>query len=358
METMIRGSSLPRFMTCNGSATFVNEPQEDSEQAREGTAFHELLEAKFKGHPFAAAATNMYFFDQDMFYFADKILPMIPENAEAEVEVEYKASNTTIKGHVDYNWEEDGGDTLVVMDIKYGHRVVEVENNWQLIGYALGIMIAKQRSYSKIVMRIIQPRAHHSLGWTRDVSMTNEQALEYYNQLTVAMQNYEAGKFVFQTSDKCRYCAGVGGKCTAFNQAFYNAVDVVKYEPFEDNLTNDQLQYMLGLYDRVKDIFKIKEESLIELAKGRINKGEHIKGYSTEPALGNRKWTANVDPATIKLMTGVDLEKKVMMSPADAEKANIDEEVIKTLTYREQKGFKLIKIDANKQAEQIFGKGV
>jgi hypothetical protein len=293
-----------------------------------------------------------------MTHFANRILPMIPSHATAEVEVEYKIYSTDIKGHVDYNWEEDDGRTLVVMDIKYGYRAVEAEDNWQLLGYMLGVMIQKQKKYEKIVLRIIQPRAHHYLGWVRDAVLTSDQAEAAYHNLALMIKEIEDGQIKFQTSDKCRYCPALKEACPAANQMLMNAIDVTMTERIEDTISNDELSHMLNTYDRVKDIFKIKMDALNDLARMRIKTGNDVPGFGLEASYGNRKWVQGVTADAIKLMAGFDIQKTVMMSPADAEKKLMDTELLNSLTVREQKGFNLVKMDLQKQAEKMFsGKG-
>lgn len=355
--TKIRGSTLPRFMTCNASA-LVGEST-DNEFSMEGTAAHEFLESKFKGESslVGAFAKNGIQFDSDMEHFANRTLAHIPPTAVAEVEVSYPLSSLTVVGHVDYHWEEDGGDTLVVMDYKYGHRVVEVEKNWQLIGYAIGILFLKQRSYNKVIMRVIQPRAHHQDGWIRDAIMTSDQLQSCYSELLNAAINFERSHISYVTSDKCRYCPALATTCPAMNRAFFNSVDVTLDTDIKDDLTNEELAYMIRLYDRVKDIFKIKFDALSDLAKNKIKAGQVIDGYGIEVAYANRSWADDFNADNFKLLTGLDVTKKVMMSPADAEKAKIDQSLIDSFTNRKQKGFTLIKTNPNKQAEQVFGKG-
>lgn len=356
---MIRGSSLPRFSVCNGFLTF-DQTSEESEYAKEGTAFHEFLESAFKGNDIKLGmkAKNDVICDADMLHFIDKILPTIPKDAVSEMEVRYKISNTEIVGHLDYNWEEDGGDTLVIMDIKYGYRAVEVENNWQLIGYALGVMIQNQRNYNKIILKVIQPRAHHYLGTIRECSIDSTKAFEYYTELTKLVTDFENGNIQFKTSEYCRYCPALGKGCTAFNQATYNAIDYVTNLKIEDNMNNDQLCNTLNNLDRAKDLLDLARKTFEDLAKSKLKSGETLNGWGIENSYGHRKWSKDVTIESIKAMTGLDLSAPpTLMSPAEAEKNKIDQTIIDSFSYKEQIGFKLTKMNNNKYADKIFGKG-
>ena len=356
----VRSSSMPKFMVCNGFKHLDLPDAESGDAAAEGTAFHEYCERKFKGEPVKVGdkAKNGVVFDSDMEFFSTKVLPHIPANANVEQPIVYQPveGQFEVTGTLDYEWEEDGGDTLVIADNKYGHIIVEVEENWQLLSYLIGILIQRQRAYSKIKLMVIQPRPHHIDGKVRTWTLTMEQAFEYYKQIQMKAQAYLTGNVTFQTSEKCRYCPAAGEKCQAITRAFYNSVDVVLNTKTADNLSGEDIAVMLSTYDRIKDIFKIKMDALNDLAKTKLKAGEVIQGYGLEPTYKNRAWAKGVTHQTFKLITGIDITTTEIKSPAEAEKmAEVDENIIKQLTVREQSGFKLTKVkNEQKKAEQLF----
>ncbi len=348
----IRSSTLARVMTCSGSIEFT-EAQKDSDYAKEGTAFHEYVEKVYKGETVGDVASNGVPFDQDMKHFAVKVLEVLPKGAEVETEIVYNPTeNVTITGHIDYTWEE--GDTLVIADLKYGHRVVDVEENYQLISYALGQVFRKRdKYYPKLKLMIIQPRAPHLGEWIRETTITIEQLQEYYNKVVAVCSEIERGNKTLSTSDKCRYCPGIL-KCSAANKAFYNAVDVaVSFN--QNDLSLEEMGHLLRTYERVKDIFKIRMESLQEEAKERLTKGENIPGYSLTKQYGHRKWRKDLDAETIKLLTGVDMNKTVLKSPAELEREKVDQTLIDSLSEKEFKGYLLSSVDAATIANKVFG---
>ena len=340
-QNLIRGSSLPRFMICNGFVALDTPEQKDSEVAKEGTAFHEYVEKLFKGQDIKVASNGVTI-DDDMRYYSGQVLEKIPAHAESEVEVQFDfGTRTHIVGHIDWNWEEDNGETLVVMDIKYGHRAVEVINNWQLIGYAIGLVMKKQKRYNKIKMIIAQPRVHHYAGWFREFVIDNNKASAYYNEIKQRVMDFEAGKLHLKTSEQCRYCPALGGECAASNIAFGNAIDVVLGDAIQDHIDDNDLARMLSDYERIKELFKIKYDALSDLATSRIKNGRQIAGFALEPSYGNRKWSDGMNADIIKALTGVDMNKTVMLSPAEAEKKKIDRAIIDQFAVKEFKGHKL-----------------
>lgn len=352
--TIIRSSSLPRFMECNGFTDFLGLPETESDAAKEGTAFHELVEFKFKNQHvnFPSVAKNGVTFDADMHFYASKVLPLIPSDAICEQEISFALThNYAVVGHLDYAWEENGGDTLVVMDIKYGHRIVDVNNNYQLLSYAIGEVMKRGRNYDNIKLMIMQPRPYHMDGWIRSVTLQPGELERAYAAMVSKCTEVKA----YCTSEKCRYCPGAASNCPALNTAFYNSVDVVMNDMMSEALPPDQAAQMLKTYERVKDIFKIKMDALKDHIKDRIMKGEAIPGYGVQKQFGHRKWRKDVDVEAFKLMTGVDLKATYTMSPAEIEKKGIDESIIDAFAEKPFKGVDLVQIDQSKIADRIFG---
>lgn len=354
MTTIIRGSSMARFMSCNGHLNFKVEEQE-SDYAKEGTAAHEYLEQLFKRGPTIAVASNGVQIDDDMRAFAEKYVEMIPAHALSESEINFNvATGVDVKGHVDYHWID--GNTLHVMDYKYGHRLVEVEDNWQLITYAIGLLFMYQQQFDKVVMTIVQPRAHHMDGPVRSITTTVADLETKFNQIRTQAEKFNAGP-TLATSKNCRYCPAAREVCPAFNTAFHNAIDFVKDVTVADKITNESLSQMLKTYDRIADIFKIKSDALNDLAKERLLANEMIPGYVAVKQYGNRKWIKDIKPETFKMMTGFDMTKTVNKSPADMEKEKIDEKILEAFVEKEFKGYKIQQFDPSKLGDKIFGKG-
>lgn len=350
----IRSSSLPRLMVCNGALNFIDLPHPESDAAKEGTAFHELVETRFRNLPVPEKAKNDWVFDADMFYYAGQVLKLIPANAicEQELIVPIVREHMQVVGHLDYAWEEDNGNTLVIMDIKYGHRIVDVNKNWQLLSYAMGELIKRQREYNAIKIMIVQPRPYHLDGPVRTATYTTAEIYNAYYELRVQLTAERS----FLTSDKCKYCPGSLGKCAALNTAFYNSVDVVMSDNMGGDLSPEQISSMLKTYDRVKDILKIKVDGLTHYAEERIAAGVAIPGYGIQKQYGHRVWTKNFDAVAIEKMTKVKVQKIVTLSPAELEKQGMDESLIEAFTEKPYKGTKLVPVDQVKLADKIFGK--
>src|SRR5207253_5531368 len=141
-----------------------------------------------------------------------------------EVRIDWMTkSGIWIRGQYDAAYVDKQG-RLCIDDLKYGWGIVEVEENWQIIGYAIGEVIRRGQAFEWIVFRIAQPRPHHEDGPIREWVISYSQLLELKERIEVRMQQLADGLKTFQTSDKCKYCKGVAEACPAFSRLFYRAL--------------------------------------------------------------------------------------------------------------------------------------
>jgi hypothetical protein len=133
-----------------------------------------------------------------------------------------------------------------------------------------------------------------------------------------------------------------------------NAVDVSEMA-FSDDLTNEQIDYELSILEISESVIKGRIAALTELATFKIKNGEIFPNYSLENTLSNREWKSFVNAEFMLALTGKDLTKKILPTPAQAEKAGISETVVNTLTDRRSTGVKLARISADKKAKRILG---
>lgn len=350
-------------MTCAGSLFFENLPeQETNDAAKEGTAFGELL-AHYLTKPHEkppAQATNGVYFDDEMKYFANELCSEMTARAVGPILCEERIDWQTrsaiwIKGQYDASYEISGN-KLCIDDAKYGYGLIEVKENWQLIGYAIGEVIRRQKVYDRIILRILQPRPHHEDGPYRQWEISYEQLLAYKEQIEARMDKIAGGFAELVTSAKCKYCPATASACTAFNRAVFHGIDYSLTHFQQDDINEKELSHQLDLVERSLEILKIKYDSVKQLAVSRIKDGKIIPNYMTEESYGDRKWKTRVSPQVIETLTGINIVKTEMLSPAQAEKLGVDKELVKTYVERKFIGNKLVRKDSTKLADKIFGK--
>ena len=91
------------------------------------------------------------------------------------------------------------------------------------------------------------------------------------------------------------------------------------------------------------------------MAIDRIKKGKLIPNYVQETKFGNREWKKGVTPEAIQMMTGKNIRKESIMSPAQAEKLGIKRNIVSQMTEKFFKGQKLVKKDSSTIGNNIFG---
>lgn len=357
--TEVHASSLSRVMTCAGILFFEDLPkQETIFEAKEGTAFGEMLEYMLTGRQLGTHASNGIAFDDDMRFYAKDLYQQIAPYAQSPIMCETKVdwvtrSGIVIKARYDASYVRDG--KLYVDDFKYGWKIVEVKENWQLLAYAIGEVMRQGVAYDRIVLRIGQPRPHHEDGPIREWEIAYDQLLEYKEQIEERMDKIAEGFAELVTSHKCKYCPAASYACTAFNRALFHGIDYVLSDFKQDSLNEKEIAFQLDLLERVNDVLKIKTDSLNQLAVNRIKEGAIIPGYMTEDSYGDRQWKKGISPEVIKTLTGIDIVEKTMLSPAKAEKLGVSKDLVKLYVDRFFKGQKLKKKDSTALGNKIFG---
>lgn len=368
----VRCSKLDRVMNCAGFSHFKDLPEEEPGlPAQEGTAAGELLTAMIEQNTLTPKvgthAANGIRFDEDMWFFVPMVAERIFETAKgnnvtSEQRIDWQAGSgpagpIMVRGQYDASYIV--GVTLYIDDLKYGWKIVEAENNWQLLGYAIGRYYQLRDAGAQIndvVLRIHQPRPNSAGDWTRTWVLSVEELLVFSGKIGGQLDRiFNQGVKELTTGKHCKYCPALNRHCPAFDAATFNAVDYVLSNFDQNEMTDRAIAYQLRMFDRIEDIMKIKKDSLESLAISRINKGAVIPGYTIEPSYGDRKWKPFVTPDVLKILTGKDILQPVMLSPAKAEKLGVPKSLVAGITDRFFIKNTLKQGDAGKKADQIFG---
>lgn len=354
----IRCSKLARYMVCAGYMHLDVEEPEGGDPAKEGTAAGEMLQSLLENKPLGQVASNGVYFNDDMRFHTTPIAQDIVNRASTQVLCETRIdwqtrSGIWIRGQYDAAFVDKRG-FLCIEDLKYGWGIVEVKENWQIIGYAIGEVIRRGQSFSHISFMIHQPRPHHEDGYSREWLITYSQLIEYKEKIEARMLELANGRKDLQTSSQCKYCKGAAEACPAFSRLFYRALEV-SMEFVQDKLTNEEISKQLDLVKRAEEAIKIKADSLVQLGTDRIKKGGIIPGYIQDNTYSQREWKQGVSPASIKAMTGVNVVQETFMSPAQAEKSGVDKKLVSSLSSTRMTGVKLKKKNGTDVGNKIFG---
>lgn len=352
----LTATELPRFMACNGfkSLGSVQPFDPSTELTDEGNAVHWLAKQVAGGISpetlIGQSAPNGLFITDEMVENCRDYFEFITSgNCKVELDTSYPGNGWEIHGRADCVKCADG--ILTVADLKYGWRIVEPENNWTLISHAIAYCRKHNIQPTTIVFRIFQPRPFHPQGtvreWTIDYAKLATLCGELINVLSHPSSTVCSGS-------QCYKCQCLS-QCPAAQIAAMNAIDVAEIA-FDSEIENDKLVWMLANLKRAQEIIKQSYDAYEDLALHRLKAGGRLKGYSMQQALGQTTWNDGITSDVVKMMSGVDVRVDKIMTPAQAKKAGVPEELIKSMTHRPDNGFKLVAVDEKKLAEKMFGK--
>lgn len=362
----LKADDLPRFMTCNGYRVMPhNVPfNVDDTDRDEGNAAHWLVEQVHRGifhldELVDRKAFNGVFITEEMIEYADEYLNAIMGKGQVECDTSYSdGQNYSIRGradHIEYStWNKpQGGVTKIlhVSDFKYGWGIVEPKGNWTLISHALAwIFRNPNEQVDEIVLRIFQPRPHHVEGKVREHRYSRDELLNVlWPQLSAALSNPSDQ---LRTSEHCKKCPALAS-CPAAMSACMNAIDVSE-QALPSEVDDKTMGFMLDNMERAIKILEQNKKALSEKALHRIKAGAIIPGYGRETELTNRQWKEGITVDVAPVLTGKDLSKKQLITPAQAIKAGVSEVVVNSLCERREKGTKLVRISADQAAKKIF----
>jgi hypothetical protein len=155
------------------------------------------------------------------------------------------------------------------------------------------------------------------------------------------------------TSEHCYRCPSLS-QCPAGQISSMNSVYVSR-KAFDSHVNNEQLSFMLDETNRAIKMLEQSRNAYEELAKHRIKSGQVIPEYSMQSDLSKTQWKDGLNPEIVKALVGVDLSKKQLITPTQAKKMGINEEVVTALSERVNTGFKLVRVDEKKRAQKMFG---
>ncbi len=353
----VTATELPRLMACNGSRLMVGfKPTigTDDTVRDEGNAAHWLIEQVHKGiHQIEELvdrkAPNGIFITGEMIDHVSDYLKTIHPNGHIEYETSFKGANWEVRSRADYVFFDCN--KLYISDFKYGWSIVNPEKNWTLIAHAVGFCLTHQVAPETIHFTIFQPRSHTDEGIKRDWVINYQELLQFYNELNLTLSNPND---VLNTGENCKNCPALA-TCPAARKAELNGIDASEIA-FENELTNAALSFKLDQLDRAIKVLKQNYEAYEEIALHRVQKGEIVNNYAIDNQLSNRGWKQNVTPELMKILTGKDLTKKQLITPAQAEREGVSKEIVAAWTERFNKGIKLTRIDVNKKVEKLLTK--
>lgn len=358
----ITADELPRFMACNGSHKMgiANPPSVGDTTARdEGTAAHYMAtQVSFGKNTIAGLidkkASNGVFMTAEMGEYVSDYLDAIGQ-PEGWFEYDTTHDNSPhwiVPGRTDYIHANKEAETLRVVDFKYGYRIVEPQHHWTLVSHALGYIKAMNFAPKRIDLQIFQPRPYHPDGPLRTWTIDYVTLTQLYAQMNNTLCHPAD---MLHTSNHCNKCRSLA-ICPAARAAEMNSIDASDIV-YNDTINNAELAFILENLSLAENMIEQRKKAFEELAKHRISTGQVVENYAVETSLGNSRFMEGITVEALKVITGKDLSVPKLCTPAEAKRRGVGKLVIENMTYRPRTGEKLVRIDANKKAQRLFGHG-
>lgn len=372
MTITLQASSLNRVMGCNGSVAMVpgvEQPldREQTDDQREGDAAHFLamlcLTDRDIDDPLLMVdrkVTNGVYITPEMAEYVDTFVQDcradIMEGHEHWVEqaMDFDLSeHTRILCRPDVITWEPISRVLKIRDLKYGFRLVEARDNWTLIAYAMTWIIRTGNVPERIELIIHQPRPHHEDGKRRVCVLTYAELYALYQQMQATIGNLTDE---LRTGDHCYKCPALV-PCRAARNAMLNGIDMSS-TVFHDKYATEELGTELLIARRAAKAMDDRIKAMEELMMYRIGDMSEIsQDWAIDrDQFGHRKFMPHATSDVIHALTGIDIRKDAMLTPAQAIKKGVPESIIDAFASRPKLPPKLVHKSAAKRAEKLFGK--
>jgi len=363
----IRPSALHRIVGCTGYLKATDGRRGGTNVwAEEGTAAHWVVsERLFHGvYPeVGVLAENGVAITQDMIDHGELYVNHVEAISKSTAEMVTTYVEQRIKiplihptecfGTVDC-YALLGRRVLHVRDYKYGKVEVDPYENLQLIAYALGLVSEYDLpGECEVHMTIVQPRVDDPIKtWTTTVS---DLRMNYLPDIAYYVAEALGDNPKLTTGDHCRYCEHLYD-CDAVTKSTHQFVET-SVTVRDMNLSDDQIIGDYEYLERGIELAKLRMASLGAQMTHKINAGQKMGDYELDPSWSKSYWTCGNDKLeSLSAVTGIELMDKKPVSPAQAKKRGLSEELVKTISKRSPTGnYKLQKINF-KQAARKFKK--
>lgn len=245
---------------------------------------------------------------------------------------------------------------LVVLDYKFGHLIVDVFENWQLVNY-VALLLAQLgidghgEQFVDVEMVVVQPRASHRDGPVRRWVTPAVDLRARFNILRMAAERAMADVPQAAPGPQCRYCSGRHA-CEALQRAGYEAAALAR-ESVPLDLPTEAAGLEWRMLSEMAVLLEARVTGLAEQLEGALRQGAQSSYAALEPQTGRLAWTVPV-PQVLALgaMYGHDLSKPGVLTPTQASKL-LDPPIVASISARPPAGVKLVPL-ADKSARRIF----
>lgn len=382
-HAIIAPSSNDVMVQCPGSvkAQQIVPELEESQESKDGTATHWVGSSVLLAYKLSGSGESI-----DPYAYVDKTAPngviITEEMAEAAevytmevlkvaqrcgglqaMHIEERVNIPQVHDSLSWGtpdcWIYDKANGIIyIFDFKYGHRYVEIENNYQLVSYSLGAMLEVYTNYNgiqdqhiNIHMCVVQPR-YFRADPVRYWEVKGSDLRAHANIMRGAAENALSDNPTIQSGPKCRDC-NARHTCEGAQRAAMASIDIA-YEMSLVEYPAAALGTEIEMLQRAADAIKFRLSGMEAIALTRIKNGEVIPGLKAQSKLSRQNWNKPASEiVALGGLFGIDLSKPTTITPLQAIAKGIDDAVISRYSGRTQGALQLVKSDTD-LAKKIF----
>lgn len=344
-HSKLGASSMYRWSKCPGSVKLCEQYPStgSSEYADEGTQAHEIAAAILTSNRFMTVENDEI---RENLRVYIKYIDTVHTHRKTSLLVEHRFSleeiYTGLFGTCDAIVFDSETKILHVIDLKYGKGIpVSVQNNPQLMYYALGALYNTDFKPEIVRMTIVQPRCEHPDGYVRSQDINVVDLLEFEADLVEYAKATEKEDAPLIEGKHCRFCSAapfcpkLHEKAMIAATSHFSPINETYYDP-------EKLSEYMKLIPKIETWIKAVQSFAFEEAKaGRI-----IPGYKLVEKRATRKWIdeSTLEKALVGYVDEMSMYETKIKSPAQMEKLLPKDKryVIEELTVKESSGYNLV----------------
>lgn len=376
----IAPSSLALTVACNASVQLqASAPPllETDEEALEGEAAHWLAMKTAQGVAFNVGDKftvkgREWKVDVDMLNGARLYAKTLHDQTRGNLRLEDAVRCSRIHAEHCYGtpdaWEyfpegldwSKGIPVLRTGDYKYGHRFVEVFENFQLTAYTVGEMerlgLTDDRGLS-VEFILVQPRCYHREGPVRRWRIPADELRALINIARGAAERALMPNPTATTGTHCLDCKA-RHVCGTLRETAANVVDYAgsaMLEPLDPTALGSELRILDAAFKRLE----ARRTGLAAMVDATLRAGQRVPHYELAPGRSNLAWLPDTTPESIGMLgdlLGIITRKPpAVITPRQAIDAGIDEAIVMQYASRPPAGL-VVKPVSTTNVTKVFGK--
>lgn len=311
-------------------------PEEETEEAREGTGTHELGELLMRNRPLPAVASNGVVVNQDMIagatLYANHVLKVCAAEGITNLQIEQRVAMPQIHPH---NWGTPDArgwsarGELHIWDFKFGHSFVDAYLNWQCMDYAIGALheaaAADMLKPATVVhIYVVQPRNYDGAGPIRHWRVTVADLQQYAEQLRSAAHEAAGPNPRLIPGGHCKNCRALT-MCPSANRAAMWSADMVKWHQPLD-VTPAQAAARLAILQETLVLLNALTTAEEERVISMIRSGTQVPGMGLTSVKGREAWKGTDGEVTaLGDVLGIPVTKPKPLTPGQVRALELPE---------------------------------